>query len=432
MWGSQASVLVLASAGVGPTKRRVSAGLFEGRQGRDQAYSALDEDQMSNFRPAKDAIPDEVARGSGAAGAVQAGAEDALAKLDRMLRGEFADPSASETKALPLARPAAEATRPFRARPLPETPVDRSETAAVSARDIPSREPNRANDARARRPRGWTLTVSALALAVAAVIGAVFTLEGRTSGEMPFDPVALGPAKAPAPGGETVKTAPDAGPPLLAGSAQLAPREAVDSGQRPVDRQGPAASAPSSAVGAMPGALGGATISQTVNAPAPVATKPPPTQVPDLRPAEMVSAKPNETPLAPPASPAPAVPLATPAAAAPVSPAAAAKPPPPAAIAAPVSSPEASTADQAPNPPEVSAHDRSEEKPSEPHRHHRKHAKLKNEARQREAARPVAEEPPAPPAETSAPAQGPPSPSPGPFTLFRAFGDSVRGKALGQ
>jgi hypothetical protein len=288
-------------------------------RGHDPAHSALDEDRMGNFQPAKDAKGNQGARGSGAE-APQPSADDALAKLDRLI-------SAPQP-----VRPAARAAQPDAGSLRPPTRVDRAQTAPAVDRDTPSHGPVRADETTATHPRSWARRALAIVVVGAAVIGLLFALEGRMSGLLtkPFVLANLGPTTAP----DEVTGNPAATP---ASSAAAAP-EASPAGETPK----PAASS----------------ASRTANPPA-GAAQPPTSKVESpTKPAARASAR-------------------------------------------------AAAADS-----RATAPSSDEEKPSESRRH-KKHAKHEKEAKSPGAAR----------------ARWRSNSSPGRFTLFSAFGDSVRGKA---
>jgi hypothetical protein len=287
-------------------------------RGHDPAHSALDEDRMGNYQPAKDAKGNQGARGSGAE-APQPSADDALAKLDRLIN------------APQPVRPAARAAQPDAGSLRPPTRVDRAQTAPAVDRDMPSHGPVRADETTATHPRSWARRALAIVVVGAAVIGLLFALEGRMSGLLtkPFVLANLGATPAP----DQVTGNPAATPASFAAAAP----EASPAGETPK----PAASSAS-----------------TANPPA-GAAQPPTSKV--------------ESPTKP----------------------------------APRASARAAAADS-----RETAPSGDEEKPSESRRH-KKHAKHEKEAKSPGAAR----------------ARWRSNSSPGRFTLFSAFGDSVRGKA---
>ncbi len=205
-----------------------------------------------------------------------------------------------------------------------QTHDNRTGTAAVDAEapqavNFRAQKPGLAEGATKRRSRGWKGKAAALALASAAMIGAVFALEGGLP-QLPKEPdflaAAHGPGRSPPPGDETVAGSKRAGAPLVQSSAESTGVKAVNSERQPVDptAQAPLAKASLSAASAsatttQPAAeaSSGAPAAASVDTPvvaAPAAAPPPPqaSQFPDHNPARTVSLLPDQTPIAAPIS----------------------------------------------------------------------------------------------------------------------------------
>ena len=215
-----------------------------------------------------------------------------------------------------------EATQPLDIGPLGpsnEMHDNRTETTAVDAEapqavDIRAQEPALAEKATPRHSQGWKLKVSTLALAGAAMVGGVFALEGDVPGP-PKEPhliaAANGPTQVQRPSDETVAASSSAGAPLTQSSAQSTPvivdnseRQPVDLTAQPSPPKASSSAASASAVATQPAAdvSSGTTAAATISTPAVAAAAAPPPQVPDPNPVRTVPLRPDEKPIAPPAS----------------------------------------------------------------------------------------------------------------------------------
>ena len=316
---------------------------------------------VSGAKAAVEINLDEFERRLRAAGAPHTGVEDPLAELARLVelsKVPAANPPPSADVASGPGRSGREpAPAPVETAPSVEpapsveaAPLRPSLGEAKDDRRIEPQaeavEPPQAEDAKeflghdpkpAERtaPRGaarWKLTASALALAGAAMIGAVFLLRGGVPGlpkAPPFIAAAQGPTKVKPPSDETVAASNDAGGSLMRDSAPAAQVKVVNSEEQPVDLNAQAAltAAPPSAAsaptttGSTQSASGdvfasataagstsspvAASVNTPVVAPAPPAPPPLASQFPDPRPVRTVSLRPDGTPIPTPAAPAP-------------------------------------------------------------------------------------------------------------------------------
>jgi hypothetical protein len=280
---------------------------------------------------------DEFERRLRAAGAFPTDADDPLLELARLVESaaksasstgaaaiptEGGDRGALETSAL---RPALEeAADSDEALAEDDAPADDEESQVPPVQDFHAHGNARTQPAR-RRDLGWTVKVSALAIAGVGMIGAVLALKGGVPGlpkQAPFIAAAQGPAKVLPPSDDAVSTSTDAGASLLKDNTKSAQVKVVASEEQPVDLN---AMAPSSAANARAqaaavapsGDSAGTAVKPTVDAPVVVATAAPPpsslSQFPDPKPVRTVSLRPDGTP-----TPAPVVASADAGAAAPV------------------------------------------------------------------------------------------------------------------
>lgn len=181
------------------------------------------------------------------------------------------------------------------------------------------------------RSRRWLLTVSVLAIAGVAMIGAVFALKGGVAGlskAPPFIAAADGPTKVQPPSDATVSAPSDAGASLLKGNTDPGQVKLVDKQEQPVDLNAQTSQPP--AIGGGSGVSNPSTGSETHPAgDAPVVVTPPPPAPPaaaafsEPKPVRTVSLRPDGTPI--PASAADAAPAAAPAEPTPAPPAKAAQ-----------------------------------------------------------------------------------------------------------
>jgi hypothetical protein len=233
-----------------------------------------DKDRVSNFRPAAGAEPDRFERTSPAAGAQQAGAEDPLAKLERLVESwklASATPPAPARAVAPPARTSQATPQPLKPTPLgppiDEGRDDRAEPGAikaeasqlVGAEDDQPQELSQPELSSPRRFVGWKLAASALAVACSAMIGAVFVLKGGVSGlpkESPFIAAADGPTKAPPPSDGPATAASDAGAPLMKKNAPSAQVDDAGSGRQPVNPIPPPSIGGAPASASAPAAVG--------------------------------------------------------------------------------------------------------------------------------------------------------------------------------
>jgi hypothetical protein len=294
----------------------------------------MKEDAMnvSGSRAAEDINLEEFERRLRAAGAQQANVEDPLVELARLVESSNPGLPSSETSARPVSEPnrgSVESARTIDTATL-RPAIDETEDLipAASEADRAARQdyefdaprphdPVVDGQAADRRPKRWKLTVSALALAGLAMIGAVFALKGRVPGlpkDPPFIAAAQGPTKVQPPSDETVTASNDAGASLLKDNSKPGPVKVVSSEEQPVDlsAQGsagnpppPPANPPASTDQPKPlGSASNATpVAATINTPLvpPLPAAPPPTvmsQFPDPKPVRTVSLRPDGTPIA--------------------------------------------------------------------------------------------------------------------------------------
>jgi hypothetical protein len=164
-----------------------------------------------------------------------------------------------------------------------------------------------------RRSRRWLATVSVLAIAGVAMIGAVFALKGGLPGiakAPPFIAAAVGPTKVQPPSDATVSTSSDAGASLLKDNTQANHVNVVNSEEQPVDLNAQTSQPPAGATGDAGGAVRGMTDAPVVIAAPPPAPAPAPS-FPEPKPVRTISLRPDGTPIAdaapaqsPPAQPA--------------------------------------------------------------------------------------------------------------------------------
>jgi hypothetical protein len=310
----------------------------------------------SGSRAADEINLDEFERRLRAAGAQQAGAEDPLAELSRLVEFSRMGIANGEAPARRVGEPAVAPAKPLTSaetvalRPTLDDEVEElapgaSEADRAARRDYEfddhhSGAASAADAGEERRPMRWKIAVSALALAGVAMIGAVFLLRGGVPGlkkDAPFIAAAQGPIKVAPPSDQTVTTSSDAGATLLHDNGKPAPVKVVNSEEQPVDLNAqasvdnPAASAPANPSASTADATA---LAATINTPlvAPPAAGPPKgttSEFPEPKPVRTISLRPDGTPIAsasPPDQPAsdakaPAAPAAAPTVEAPVKPA---------------------------------------------------------------------------------------------------------------
>src|SRR5271163_4871287 len=285
---------------------------------------------VSGSRGADDINLEEFERRLRAAGAQQANVEDPLQELARLVESSYVGSSNSETSARPVSEADKRSTESGRwiesesLRPAIDATDDLIPAASEADRaarqdyefDAPrSYDPQAAVEAGDQRPRRWKLTVSALALAGLAMIGAVFALKGRVPGlpkDPPFIAAAQGPTKVQPPSDETVTASNDPAVSVLKDNANPGSAKIVNSEEQPVDlsaqaspdkplfplpNPSPAADQPKPADGASVATP----VAATINTPlVPPAAAPPPTmtsEFPDPKPVRTVSLRPDGTPI---------------------------------------------------------------------------------------------------------------------------------------
>jgi len=162
------------------------------------------------------------------------------------------------------------------------------------------------------RPRLWLLTVSGVALAGIAMIGAVSWLKGGLPGiskTAPFIAAAQGPTKVQPPSEATVSTSNDGGANLLKDATQPNKVKVVNSEEQPVDLSAQTAPPPAPALAPPPAtaaasapadAAGGSAVRGTIDTPVVVA--PPPSApvaspFPEPKPVRTISLRPDGTPI---------------------------------------------------------------------------------------------------------------------------------------
>jgi hypothetical protein len=306
----------------------------------------------SGLRATEDINLDEYERRLRAAGAEQANVEDPLLELARLIESSRAGVSESGASSGASAEPAPERAKAAEQAPPPSSieikelrpAIDEADdfVPAASEADREAREdygfdappPHDAAAAQQvaeRRPKGWTLTVSALALAGVAMIGVVFALKGGVPGVSkapPFIAAAQGPTKVQPPSDETVQASNDAGSSLLKDDPKPASINVVSSEEQPVDLSAQAsvgnapqapANPPAAAEQAKPpvSASNATPLAAAPNSPLvlPTAAPPPPmtSEFPNPKPVRTVSLRPDGTPIAAPNPPNQAASNATPA-----------------------------------------------------------------------------------------------------------------------
>jgi hypothetical protein len=285
---------------------------------------------MSVSGPRADEINlDEFERRLRAAGGGQARAEDPLSELTRLVEfshmgisnGAATSRRVAEAPGAPAQEPAlfsADRLRPALDEEVEELAPGASEADREARQDYEFEGASEAESAQARRPGRWKLAVSALALAGAAMIGAVFAIKGGVPGlpkQPPFIAAAQGPTKVAPPSDETAAASNDAGASLLKdNNSKPASVKVVNSEEQPVDLNAqaalsnppPAAANPPAAADQAqpPASVSDATsLAATVNTPlvAPPPAAAPPVMnsaFPDPKPVRTVSLRPDGTPIA--------------------------------------------------------------------------------------------------------------------------------------
>jgi SPOR domain len=293
----------------------------------------LEEDHMnvSGSRAAEDINLDEYERRLRAAGAQQPNAEDPLLELARLVESSRFGSADIGKPAEPVFKPAAagdEHAPSIEMAPL-RPAIDETEDLIPGASEAdrearqdyefdapPTHGANVAQQTSERRPKGWMLKVSALALAGVAMIGAVFALKGGVPGlpkQPPFIAAAQGPTKVQPPSDETVGASDDAGGSLLKDNPKPGSVKVISSEEQPVDLSaqaslGNAAQAAANPPGAADqgkapvGASSATLVAATVNTPLvpPIAAPLPPmtSEFPNPKPVRTVSLRPDGTPIA--------------------------------------------------------------------------------------------------------------------------------------
>jgi hypothetical protein len=304
----------------------------------------------SGLRATEDINLDEYERRLRAAGAQQANVEDPLLELARLIESSRVGASDSSPSSGASAEPAPERLKAGEQAPPPSMEIKELRPAIDEADDLvpaaseadrearqdyefdapPPRSVGAAEQVAERRPKGWTLKVSALALAGLAMIGGVFALKGgvpSVSKDPPFIAAAQGPTKVQPPSDETVQASNDAGSSLLKDDVKPASINVVSSEEQPVDLSAQAsagntlqapANPPAAANQANPllSSSNGTPLAATTNSPLvlPTAAPPPPmtSEFPNPKPVRTVSLRPDGTPIAAPNPPNQAASNATP------------------------------------------------------------------------------------------------------------------------
>ncbi len=312
---------------------------------------------VSGARVAADIDLEDFEKRLRTAGTPAGGVEDPLAELARLV--EASRPRAAGGQAAPplaAAAPPVAAPPPVVTPPQPPSPIAPPIEAAAlrPAFDDPSNpepeidaayddsEPATAGpelyadirdepaSSQPRRSRRWLWTVSTLAIAGVAMIGAVFALKGRLPGmpkAPPFIAAAQGPTKVQPPSDATVSTPNDAGASLLKDNTQVGRVTVVNNEEQPVDLHAQTAASSSPAPAAASDSSGASAVRNTVDTPVVVMTPPPPAAAvapsfPEPKPVRTISLRPDGTPI--PALPADTEPAQT--ASAPAAPPPPAKP----------------------------------------------------------------------------------------------------------
>jgi SPOR domain len=289
----------------------------------------------SGLRATEDINLDEYERRLRAAGAQQANVEDPLVELARLVESaRVSDSSASAEPAPERAKAGEELPPPSmeikELRPAIDEADDLVPAASEADREArqdyefdapPLHHASAAEQMAERRPKGWTLKVSALALAGVAMIGAVFALKGGVPGvskEPPFIAAAQGPTKVQPPSDAAVGASNDAGASPLNDDAKPASVNVVTSEEQPVDLSAQASPGnPRQATANPPAAADQAKalvsgsnatpVAATTNSPLvlPTAAPPPPmiSEFPNPKPVRTVSLRPDGTPIVAPNPP---------------------------------------------------------------------------------------------------------------------------------
>jgi hypothetical protein len=264
---------------------------------------------FSGSRAAVEINLDEFERRLRAAGAQNAGLDDPLSELARLVESSKPAPPSPPASQTPAEEPAQPLETRLLRPSLEEAESHAGEAGgAVEIQGEPETEDFYLNDrpppepAPARRSGNWTLRISALTVAGLAMIGAVFALRGGVPGlpkQPPFIAAAQGPTKVQPPSDETVATANDAGTNLLKDNSQPGHVKVVTSEEQPVDLSAEAAvtaktSPTSPAETAVRGTVDTPVVVATAGSPPPMAS-----QFPDPKPVRTVSLRPDGTPIPP-------------------------------------------------------------------------------------------------------------------------------------
>ncbi len=269
------------------------------------------------------------------AGSPSGAVEDPLAELARLV--EASRPKAAEPAAAPRVAAPQQAAPPPAQRPAPPPPAPPAleagalrpafddaadgepeldaagEPEAVEGQEeppfdyYPAQPPAEFPFPRARFPRArssrWVWTVSGLAVAGVAMIGAVFALKGGIVPGMskapPYIAAAVGPTKVQPPSDATVSSPSDSASNLLKDNTQAGKVNVVNHEEQPVDLNAQTAPAPAT-TGAGSAASGGPMVRGTVDTPV-VLANPQPTPAaspfPEPKPVRTISLRPDGTPI---------------------------------------------------------------------------------------------------------------------------------------
>ena len=258
-----------------------------------------------------------------AAGTPAGGVEDPLAELARLVEasrpkapsGQAAPPVAAPPPVATPAQPPSPIAPPIEAAalrpayddaiaPEPETDAAFDENEPATSPELYADIREEPASQRPRRSRRWLWTVSTLAIAGVAMIGAVFALKGRLPGmpkAPPFIAAAQGPTKVQPPSDATVSTPNDVGASLLKDNTQVSRVTVVSTEEQPVDLHAQTAPPPSAAPAAPSDSSSSSAVRGTVDTPVVVMSPPPAPAMapsfPEPKPVRTISLRPDGTPI---------------------------------------------------------------------------------------------------------------------------------------
>lgn len=269
---------------------------------------------VSGARAAVDIDLDDLEKRLRAAGAPSA-VDDPLAELARLVEASrpkapgvsAAPPVAEAAPVAPVTPPALEAGALRPAFDDPEAEAEPAEPEGFAEADEPALDPYLERSVAPPAPRQssrWLWTVSALAIAGVAMIGAVFALRGGLPGlpkSPPFIAAAEGPTKVQPPSDATVATSNDAGANLLKDNTQTNKVKVVNNEEQPVDLNAQTAPPPAPATSGTTDGSGGPAVRGTVDTPVVVAAPQPApaaaSPFPEPKPVRTISLRPDGTPI---------------------------------------------------------------------------------------------------------------------------------------